>query len=132
MSRDAEKRAEEMIHKLRKLKGFCPLTPEEADAAYDAAPADPISDSDIQSLVEFVTSGGKAGWEPKPDLGWTNNIDLSDVEDEALQLHRNKEEGEDDDDTSAEDELRDELLSDDDSEDEDGMDGGAEPPPEGR
>lgn len=32
------------------------LTPEEADAAYDAAPADEISDDEIQSLVEFVTA----------------------------------------------------------------------------
>jgi len=130
MNNDAEKRAERMIHKLRKLKGFCPMTPEEADAAYDAAPSDEISDDEIQSLVEFVTSGGTASWEPKPDLGWDEEMNLGEVEDEALQLYRNK--GEDDGDTSEEDSLREELLNDDETEDEDGVDGGEEPPADGR
>ncbi len=128
MSHDAEKRAEEAIHKLRKLKGFCPMTPEEADAAYDAAPPDPISDDEIDSLIEAVTSGGKASWEPKPDLRWTEEENNSGVEDDALQLHRNK--GEDDGDTTEEDKLREELLND--EEDEDGVDGGEEPPAEGK
>ena len=128
MSHDAEKRAEEMIHKLRKLKGFCPMTPEEADAAYDAAPADPISDDEIDSMINFVTSGGKAPWEPRPDLGWADDMNTSEVEDDALQIHRNK--GEDDADTTEEDKLREEMLSDD--EDEDGVDGGEEPPTDGR
>ena len=131
MSHDAEKRAEEMLHKLRKLKGFCPMTPEEADAAYDAAPADPISDDEVESLIDFVTSGGKASWEPKPDLGWTEDEDLSNVDEDALQLHRNK--GEDDGDSTEEDKLREEMLSDDEEdEDEDGVDGGEEPPADGR
>ena len=30
MNHDAEKRAEEMLNKLRKLKGLAPMTPEEA------------------------------------------------------------------------------------------------------
>ena len=130
MSHDAEKRAEELIHKLRKLRGLCPMTPEEADAAYDAAPSEPIADDEIRSIVEFVTSGGTASWEPKPDFGWTDNVDLSDVEDEALQLHRN--EGEDDGNTSEEYALREEMLSDDETKDEDGVDGGEEPPTDGR
>lgn len=67
MSRDAEKRAEEMINKLRKLKGFGPMTPEEADIAYEMSPADPISDEEIESMIAFVTSAGKAAWEPTQD-----------------------------------------------------------------
>lgn len=128
MSHDAEKRAEEMLHKLRKLKGFCPMTPEEADAAYDAAPADPISDEDIDSIVEFVTSGGKASWEPRPDLGWTDDVSTSEVDEDALQLHRNR--CEDEGDTTEEDKLREEMLND--EEDEDGVDGGEEPPSSSR
>lgn len=119
MSHDAEKRAEELLHKLRKLKGFCPMTPEEADAAYDAAPADAIPDYEIDSLIDFVTSGGRAAWEPMPDLGWTEESN-SEVEDDALQLHRKM--GEDEGDTTEEDKLREELLND--EEDEDGVDGG--------
>jgi hypothetical protein len=129
MGHDAEKRAEEMIHKLRKLNGFCPMTPEEADAAYEAAPAVPISEDDIESMIEFVTSGGRASWEPRPDLGWADDINTSEVEDDALQIHRNQ--GEDDGDTTEEDKLREEMLSDDESQDEDGVDGGVEPPADG-
>lgn len=129
MSHDAEKHAEEMIHKLRKLKGFGPMTPEEADAAYDAAPADPISDDEIDSMIEFATSGGRSPWEPRPDVGWPDEVNTSDVEDDVLQIHRNK--GEDEGDTTEEDKLREELLSDDKAEDQDGMDGGKEPPADG-
>ncbi len=126
MNHDAEKRAEEVIHKLRKLKGFCPMTPEEADAAYDAAPADPISEEDFNLLIDFVTSGSKASWEPEPDLGWTDEVDIDGIEDDALQLHRNK--SDDEGDTTEEDRLREEMLSDDETEDENGLEGGEEPP----
>jgi hypothetical protein len=130
MSSEREKRAERMIHKLRKLKGFCPMTPEEADAAYDAAPSDEITDDEIRSLVEFATSDGKASWEPMLDVDWDEEVSLGGVEQEALQLYRNK--GEDDSDTSEEDSLREELLNDDEAEDKDGVDGGEEPPTDGR
>lgn len=130
MSHDAGKRAEELFHKLRKLKGYCPMTPEEADAAYDAAPADPISDDEIDSMIDLVTSGRKPTWEPKPDLGWTDDIDTSGVEEDSLQLHSNK--GEEGDDTSEEDRLREEMLSDDETEDEDGLGDGEEPSVGGR
>jgi hypothetical protein len=129
MSHDANKRAEEMLHKLRKLKGFCPMTPEEADAAYDAASADPISDDEVELLINFVTSHGKASWEPKPDLGWTEEEELSNVDEDVLQLHRNK--GEDGGDTPEEDRLREEMLSDG-EEDEDGANSGEESPADGR
>lgn len=56
MNNDAEQRADEMIHKLRKLKGFCPMTPQEADAAFDASPAVPMSAEEISNIVAFVTS----------------------------------------------------------------------------
>ena len=132
MNSDAEKRAEEMLNKLRKLKGLAPMTPEEADTAYDAAPAEPIPRDKIRSIVESVTSGELASWEPVPELEWTDNINLDEVENDALQLYRNK--GEDDEASDqAEAELRDELLSDDDEpEDTNGVDGGAEPPSTGR
>lgn len=130
MSHDAERRAEEMLHKLRKLKGLCPMTPEEADAAYDAAPSIPISRDKIRSIIESVTSGELVSWEPVPDRDANEDMELGDVESEALQLYRNK--GEDDGDTSEEDALREEMLSNDETEDENGVDGGEEPPADGR
>jgi hypothetical protein len=128
MTRDPDKRLDEMLAKLRKLKGLGPMTPEEADAAFDAAPADPVSKDQIRSIVDSVTSGELAIWQPAPDLEWTEKIDVDAVKEDAMQLYRNK--GDDDEETEAtEDELRDELLSDDDeSENQDGLDGGAAPP----
>lgn len=96
------------------------------------APAEPLSPDKIRSIVESVTSGELTSWAPVPELQWTEEINLEDVEKDALQLFRNK--GEDNDETDqAEAELRDELLTDDDeSEDKNGLDGGAESPPTGR
>jgi O-acetyl-ADP-ribose deacetylase (regulator of RNase III) len=54
MSRDAEKRADEMINKLRKLKGLCPMSPEDADAAFDAAPSIPLTRNKIRSIINSV------------------------------------------------------------------------------
>jgi hypothetical protein len=105
----------ELTAKLRKLKGIGPLTPEEADAEYENAPEDSISPDEIRSIVGSVTSGDLVSWEPVADLDWTQEMDLSEVEEDALQLYRNR--GEDDEKTDEiEDELRDELLSDDDEE----------------
>ncbi len=47
---------DEAIQKLRKKKGFCPMTPEEADAAYDAAEPIPMSKEEIDRIVERVVT----------------------------------------------------------------------------
>lgn len=39
----------------RKYKGYAPMTAEEADAAYDAAPAIPLSDEEIHSMIQRIT-----------------------------------------------------------------------------
>ena len=128
MSTNPEKRADEALQKLRKLKGYCPLSPEEAEAEFDSAPAVPISDERIKSLVESILSGELTSWEPIPDLTWTDELNLEEVEVDALQLYRNKGEVNDES-NAAEDALRKELLDDgNDTEEEDGMDGGAKPP----
>jgi hypothetical protein len=131
MSQDAEKNTAEMIAKLRKLKGIAPMTPEEADTAYDDAPAEPLSQDRIRSIVESVASGELASWEPLPDLGWTSELNLEEVEEDAMQLYRNK--GEGDEASDVEDELRRELLDDgDESEESHGMDEGAAPSGDGQ
>lgn len=131
MSHDAEKRLGELAAKLRKIEGLCPMTDEEADAAYDAAPEEPLTENDIQSIVESVTSGELASWEPIPDLDWIDEVDLENVSDDAYQLHRNK--GEDDEESKlAEDELRREMIEDEDENDEDAEAGGTTPPGAGR
>lgn len=47
----------EMWEALRKKKGFGPLTPEEAEAAYNVAPDIPLSEDQINSIVRAATSG---------------------------------------------------------------------------
>ena len=55
MNSDADKAWERAIGKLRRKKGFSPLTPEEAEAAYEAAPAAPLSAARISDIVKFAT-----------------------------------------------------------------------------
>lgn len=128
MSSDADKYWHEIAGKLRKKKGLGPLTPSEAEAAFDAAPEIPLSDDQIQSITDSVSSGELTTWEPTPNLDWTNEVNLEEVEEGVGQLFRN--EGDRDPKTDkAEEELRQELLDDDESEDDaDGVDGGAAPP----
>ncbi len=132
MSSDADKYWHDIAGKLRKKKGLSPLTPQEAEAAFDAAPEIPLSDDHIRSIVESVKSGELTTWEPLPNLDWTDELDLQTVEDGVGQLFRN--EGKHDPETDkAEEELREELLGDDESKDDpDGMDGGAAPAGDGR
>ena len=128
MSPSPEKRMEELFKKLRTLKGFGHMTSKQAEAEFAAATPEDLSDSEIASIVESVMSGELTSWEPSPDLEWADELDLEDVECDALQIYRNK--GEDDAEASAaEQDLREELLDDgDDTEEEDGMDGGSTPP----
>jgi formylglycine-generating enzyme required for sulfatase activity len=57
MSSDADKHWDEVAGELRRLKGLGPLTAEEAEAEFDAAPEVPLSDEQIRSIVDLVTSG---------------------------------------------------------------------------
>ncbi|HUE72854.1 MAG TPA: hypothetical protein VMP01_18360 [Pirellulaceae bacterium] len=120
---DPEKQLKEMIQKLRKREGLCPMTDDEADAAFDAAPADPMSKEQIRSIVDLVTSGNTAPWDDAMgEPVWDDEIDVSEVEEGLVCMHRN--EGESDKSADAiEDELRDELLSQEDEE-QTGMDEG--------
>lgn len=122
MNANPKKSMDEALQQLRKLKGYCQLTPTEAEAEFDAAPSVPISEERIKSLVESILSGEMMSWEPIPDLGWIDDLDLEEVENDAFQLYRNKGEGNEES-NAAEDALRKELLDDeDDIKEENGMD----------
>lgn len=45
---------------LARLKGFGPLTPEQAEAAFDAADPEPISQERSNEIVRHVTGEGAA------------------------------------------------------------------------
>jgi hypothetical protein len=59
MNSDADKIWDRAIGKLRRKKGFSPLTPEEAKAAYEAAPAVPLSAARIDEIVKAATGGAR-------------------------------------------------------------------------
>jgi hypothetical protein len=52
--KEADRLWNEVVPKLRRLKGFCPLTPEQAQKAYDEAVPVPMSAEEIQKIVDAV------------------------------------------------------------------------------
>jgi hypothetical protein len=115
MSSDADKFWEDVAGKLRKKKGLCPLTPEEAERAYNEAPEIPLSPELINSMVESITSGKQASLEPDPEEEWDDDPAFAEVDEQALAVYRNQ--GEEDPETKqAEADLEEELLSDDEPE----------------
>lgn len=75
MNPDADKTWERAIGKLRRKKGYGPLTPEEAEAAYEAAPAVPLSASRISDIVKFAT-GALVPAQPVSLAEWTRRFPL--------------------------------------------------------
>lgn len=66
MNSDADKTWDRAIGKLRRKKGYSPLTPEEAEAAYEAAPSVPLSAARIDEIVKAATSGARQPVTAKP------------------------------------------------------------------
>lgn len=121
MKPDSDKQMNELLNALRKSKGYCPPTPEEAEAAFDDAAEEPLSPDEVSRIVQAATSGESVSWMPVPSLDWLEGMDLDEADCQQLQLHRSK--GEEDDEAIAnEDDVRKELLDNgDDSEEEDGV-----------
>src|SRR5262249_24541053 len=70
MNSDADNFWDGVAGKLRKAKKFCPLSPEEAEAAFDESPEIPTSEAEIEAIVESVVSGEPASWEPLGPQEW--------------------------------------------------------------
>lgn len=110
MTSEADKFWDEIAPKYRKLKGFCPMTPDEADIAFDSAPAEPMSPDEIDRIIDAVVTGQTLKWEPE-STEWSPDVDLELVEEDMLAVYR--EEGEADPETDAiEDEMRKKMLED--------------------
>ena len=129
MTSEADRFWNDIAPKYRALRGLCPMTPEEADAEYDSAPAIALTESEIQAMVDAAISGQALSRELEVKH-WTPDSDLESVEEEMLAMYR--EEGEADVETDTiEEELRKRMLSNEPAEEQDGMDGGAAPPEQG-
>ena len=114
MTSDADEFWDDVARKLRKKKGLCPLTDEEADAAFDDAPEIPPAADAIESIIESVRSGELTSWEPYPDVGWGDGDPANQIENQAMAVYRKK--GNNDPQAErTEQELEDELLSEDES-----------------
>jgi HTH-type transcriptional regulator / antitoxin HigA len=68
MNSDADKIWDRAIEKLRRKRGFSPLTPKEAEAAYEAAPSVPLSATRISEIVEAATGGARTPVTAKPSM----------------------------------------------------------------
>lgn len=115
MSSDADRFWETVAGKLRKKKGFCPLTAEEAEAAFDKAPSVPLSKEQIASILKAATSDVED--EDSDDDEWQDDDEMTSCKEKQLQLFRKPGEG-DEEARKNEKELEDEMLNDDDPEEE--------------
>lgn len=77
------------LERLRRMKGLCPLTPEEADAALAATPDTPLPEDEIERLLLSAASGGACLEEPVPEQEWDPDRELEEIDEEVLQLNRN-------------------------------------------
>ncbi len=50
----------------------------------------PMSEHEIESIVDAVSRGECPSTEPEPDFDWIEEVDTSSVEEGVLQLNRNK------------------------------------------
>jgi len=75
MNSDADKAWERAIGKLRRKKGFSPLSPEEAKAAYEAAPAVPLTAARISDIVKFATGAQESAKSPSL-IEWSRQFPL--------------------------------------------------------
>ena len=111
---NADKWWDDAVQKLRRMKGLCPLTREEADAELKKTKRVPISESEIDSIVSRIVSG-QMDEEPVARPWGEQQLD-EELAGEILQLNRNA--GEEDPETAKRlNELREQLLNDDDDED---------------
>lgn len=120
---DGEQYFDKRAAKLRRLMGFCPLTPKEAEEALRKIKKRQAAEEEIDALVDAVSRGEipiPEEAEEDTELGWTPEEDFEAMELDAVLF---KNEGERSPETDQlEDELLEELSNNDESEeDADGL-----------
>lgn len=78
--------------KIRRALFLRPLTKKEAEQEYEAADAMPLSDGEIDSIVESVVNGAVNVTAADAQPEWLSDSDCQDLESQVLQLNRNKRE----------------------------------------
>jgi hypothetical protein len=119
---EAEQYWDERAAKLRRLMGFCPLTPAQAEEALRKTKNGAVSDVEIDALVDAV-SRGEIPIPEEPEgvipTNWSPEEDFAALEADAV-LFRNEGDGSQQPDRD-EEELLDELLNDDEEDEGDGL-----------
>lgn len=109
---NADKWWDDAVQKLRRMKGLCSLTREEAEAELKKVKRVPISESKIDAMVKRIVSGQVNDEEPATAPWCELQVD-EELESELLQLNRHG--GEENEETTKHlNELREKLLNDDD------------------
>ena len=99
MNSDADRFWQGVAKRLRRAKGFSVPTPEEAEAELDAAEEDPLTEEQIDAMVQAANSGEIQSYTPMPDLSWLGAESDEYADEELLVLNRNR--GEDDEEIDA-------------------------------
>ncbi|MBL7132887.1 MAG: hypothetical protein ISS78_02200 [Phycisphaerae bacterium] len=133
MANETDKFWQDVAGDLGRQSGVSPLTPEEAQKEFEGLPDVALPESEIEAIIEQVTSGEMTIWTPTPINEEAPGLESQAIEEDVLQLNRNAGEGDAETDELL-DELRRKALKDDTAdgqENETGMGGDAEPPGEG-
>jgi hypothetical protein len=89
MTADADRFWKDVAGKLRKAEGFCVPAPSELEAELDSVEQEPLTDAQIDTMVQAAMSGELATWTPMPDLDWTEDGETRRVMEDVMQLNRN-------------------------------------------
>jgi hypothetical protein len=127
MSNEADKFWDDYSKDLRRKKGYCPLTPEEAQTELDSLPDRPLTRDELEEIdevVDSVTSGEARAWTPTPEFGAFEDVDTESIAEDVLQLNKNAGEGDEQTDELLRKLRREALTEDENGEaDENGLDG---------
>ena len=115
MSSDADKVFDLVANKLRKKKGLCPPTPEEAAQAFKKAKPLPVTDEERASIVDAMLSEETPLRVREQEEPWAGKPLDQEIEADCLAICRNPGEGDEETDR-LEAKIEQELLEEDDDE----------------
>jgi hypothetical protein len=115
MSSDADKVFDLVANKLRKKKGLCPPTPEEAADAFKKAKPIPVTEEEQASIVDAMLSEETPVQDCAPSESWSSTPIDEEIDADCQAICRNP--GETDEETERlEAKIEQELLKEDDDE----------------
>lgn len=115
MSSDADKVFDLVANKLRKKKGLCPPTPEEAAEAFKKTKAIPVTEEEQASIVDAMLSEETPLHARESAEPWASELLDQEIEADCLAICRNPGEG-DKETERLEAKIEQELLEEDDDE----------------